>query len=155
MLLRKADWHDYHGLKFLLEHGADPNRITRWHHTALHQALRRDNALENIELLLDHGADATLANRTDGKSAVAMAARRGRGDVLASLERRGVAVELRGVDGLVGACARNDAARVQASARQEPSLARELVEGGGRLLAEFAGTRSTDGLCQLPELGVD
>ena len=29
MLLRKADWHDYDGLKYLLEHGADPNRMTR------------------------------------------------------------------------------------------------------------------------------
>src|SRR5947207_613071 len=44
MLLRKADWHDYQGLKFLLEHGADPNRITHWNYTALHQAMRRDNA---------------------------------------------------------------------------------------------------------------
>src|SRR5438445_6394313 len=26
MLLRKADWHDYDGSKFLLEHGGDPNR---------------------------------------------------------------------------------------------------------------------------------
>jgi len=40
------DWHDYGGIKFLLEHGADPNRMTRWHHTALHQALRRDNATD-------------------------------------------------------------------------------------------------------------
>src|SRR5438128_3138590 len=36
MLLRKADWHDYEGIQFLLEHGADPNRMTHWHHTALH-----------------------------------------------------------------------------------------------------------------------
>ena len=28
MLLRKADWHDYDGLEYLLEHGADPNRMT-------------------------------------------------------------------------------------------------------------------------------
>ena len=154
MLLRKADWHDYDGSKFLLEHGADPNRMTRWHHTALQHALRRDNALENIELLLDHGADATLANRTDGKSAVAMAARRGRGDVLALLERRGVAVELRGVDGLIAACARNEAARVQSIARQEPSLGRQLVREGGRLLAEFAGNWNTAGVRHLLDLGV-
>ena len=31
MLLRKADIHDYEGMKYLLEHGADPNRMTRWH----------------------------------------------------------------------------------------------------------------------------
>ncbi|HKR95300.1 MAG TPA: ankyrin repeat domain-containing protein, partial [Candidatus Angelobacter sp.] len=47
MLLRKADWHDYEGIKYLLEHGADPNAMTIWGYTALHQALRRDNALKN------------------------------------------------------------------------------------------------------------
>ncbi len=62
MLLRKADRHDYEGMKYLLEHGADPNRMTRWHYTALQQALRRDNRIELIDLMLDHGADPTLKN---------------------------------------------------------------------------------------------
>jgi ankyrin repeat protein len=155
MLLRKADWHDSEGSKFLLEHGADPNRMTRWGHTALQHAVRRDNVLENIELLLDHGADATLANHADGKSAVAMAARRGRGDVLALLERRGVAVELGGVDRLIAACARNDRASVTSIVRREPSLVPELVAEGGRLLAQFAGTGNRDGVERLLELGVD
>ena len=156
MLLRKADWHDYAGSRLLLEAGADPNRMTRWHHTALHQAVRRDNALANIELLLDHGADATLANRADGRSAVAIAARRGRGDVLALLEQRGVAVDLlEGVDRLIAACARNDAAAVQSIARQEPSLVRGLIAEGGRLLGEFAGNGNNDGIRRLMELGVE
>src|SRR4029077_11138973 len=113
MLLRKADWHDSDGSKFLLEHGADPNRMTRWRHTALQHAVQRDNAVENIELLLDHGAD--------GKSAVTMAARRGRRDVLALLERRARAVERAGLDRLIAACARNDRASVTSIARREPS----------------------------------
>ena len=37
------------GIQFLLAHGADPNRMTGWRLTALHQAVRRDNAVENIE----------------------------------------------------------------------------------------------------------
>src|SRR6478609_5529136 len=57
MLLRKADLHDYEGMKYLLEHGADPNRMTMWGYTALHQAVRRDNGIELIDLMLDHGAD--------------------------------------------------------------------------------------------------
>jgi ankyrin repeat protein len=110
MLLRKADMHDYEGMKYLLEHAADPNRMTRWHHTALHQALRRDNALANIGVMLDHGADPTLTNLADGRSGVAMASRRGRGDVLASFVRREIPLELYGVDRLIVACAMNDAA---------------------------------------------
>ncbi|PYP59694.1 MAG: ankryin [Gemmatimonadetes bacterium] len=155
MLLRKADWHDYDGIKLLLEHRADPNRMTRWHHTALHQAVRRDNALENIELLLDHAADTTIANRADGRSAVAIAARRGRADLLALLERRGVAVDLAGVDRLIAACARNDTAGVRSIVRREPSLARQLLAEGGRLLAQFAGNGNTDGVRRLLDLGVD
>jgi len=128
--------------------------MTRWHHTALHQSLRRDNALENIELLLDHGADPALENRSDGRSAVSMAARRGRGDVLESFERRGISVTLSGVEGLLAACARNDTAAVRSIAVREPELVKEAVAGGGRILAEFSGNGNTDGVRNLLDLGV-
>jgi hypothetical protein len=75
--------------------------------------------------------------------------------VLALLERRGVAVELAGLDRLIAACARNDRANVTSIVRREPSLARELVAEGGRLLAQFAGTGNSDGVDRLLELGVD
>lgn len=154
MLLRKADWHDYKGIKYLLERGADPNRMTRWHHTALHQALRRDNGLETIEILLDHGADPTLGNRWDGRSGVAMAARRGRGDVLELFERRNIPIELHGVERLIAVCARNDAAGVRSIAGHEPQLVSGLLMEGGRLLAEFAGNGNAHGVQHLLDLGV-
>jgi ankyrin repeat protein len=155
MLLRKADWHDYEGIQFLLEKGADPNRMTHWHLTALHQALRRDNDLQHIEEMLDHGADPMLRNRRDGKSAVAIAARRGRGDVLGSFERRGYPIELQGVERLIAACAKNDEATVHSTAESDPAAVRELLTQGGTLLAEFAGTGNTDGARLLLDLGVD
>jgi ankyrin repeat protein len=147
MLLRKHDWHDYDGIKWLLEHGADPNRLTRWGRTAIQQAVLRDNAREVVELLLDHGAE--------GKAAVAMAARRGRRDLLELFERRGIAVELHGVDRLVAACARDDEERVRAIVAQEPRLVSEVLADGGKLLAEFAGVGNTDGVRRLLDLGVD
>jgi ankyrin repeat protein len=163
ILLRKTDWHDYDGIKWLLEHGVDPNRTTRWGKTAMHNAMLSDNALEIVEVLLDHGADPTLvAARPDrspeassAKSAVAIAARRGRGDVLELFERRGVPIELHGVERLIAACARNDAAAVRAIADREPALVNELLANGGTLLAEFAGVGNTDGVRQLLDLGVD
>ena len=155
MLLRKADWHDAEGIRFLLERGADPNRVTHWGYTAIHQALRRDNALENIELMLDHGADPTLENRSDGQSAVEMAARRGRGDVLEAFERRGIPVALSGVERLLAACARNDTAVVRSIAEREPELVREVVSEGGQILAEFAGNGNTEGVRRLLDLGVN
>ena len=162
MLLRKTDWHDYEGIKWLLERGVDPNRRTRWGKTALHNAVLSDNALEIFEVLLDHGADPTLiADRPDrwdrsfsGRSAVAMAARRGRGDVLDLFARRGFPIELQGVERLLAACARNDGAAVRAIAAQDPQLVREVVAQGGKLLAEFAGTWNTAGVRHLLDLGV-
>jgi ankyrin repeat protein len=163
LLLRKTDWHDYDGIKWLLEHGANPNRTTHWGRTAFHHAVSRDNGIAIIDLLLEHGADPTLvAERanlrpTDGPglTGVAMAARRGRGDVLESIERRGIAIDLQGVGRLIAACARNDSAKVQAIAKKEPGLVRELLAQGGKLLAEFAGAGNTDGVRQLLDLGVN
>ena len=165
MLLRKADWHDYEGIKYLLERGADPNLITLWGYTALHQALRRDNALKNIELMLEHGADPAIKTVTkvraqfmpdfEQRSGLAIAAHRGRGDVLEAMERRSIAMEFSGVDRLIAACARNDAAAASAIAEREPQLVQELLAEGGRLLAEFAGTNNADGVQLLLDLGVN
>ncbi len=154
MLARKADWHDFDGIQFLLEHGANPNHMTRWGISALHQAIRRDNHLQNIEAMLDHGADPLLMSRADAKSSVSMAARRGRADALELFERRGTPIRLAGVERLIAACARNDSATIQSIVQHEPELVDELKADGGKLLAEFAGNGNTHGIRQLLDLGV-
>lgn len=154
MLIRKHDWHDYDGVKYLLEHGADPNLVRSRGLVAIHHAIVRDNALSIIELLLDHGADPRANHPRYHKSAIAIAARRGRGDVLDAIERRGFPIALDGVDRLIAACARNDAPAARGIAEREPGLARALLAEGGRLLAEFAGTWNTDGVRILLDLGV-
>jgi ankyrin repeat protein len=153
MLVRKHDWHDYDGAKYLLEHRADPNHHrTRGWPLPLHHALARDNALRTIELLLDYHADPLVLVK--GVSAVTLAARRGRGDVLAMLEQRGVPLSLEGVDRLIAACARDDAAQVRAISKREPQLVGELLAQGSTLLAEFTGTWNTAGVRHLLDLGV-
>jgi ankyrin repeat protein len=164
MLLRKADWHDYDGMKYLLEHGADPNLITLWGYTALHQTLRRDNALKNIELMLEHGADPAIRTVTKiaahfppvngQRTTFAIAAHRGRSDALAALERRGFALDFSGVDRLIAACARANPAAVNAIAEREPQLVKELLAVGGMLLAEFCGNDNAEGARILLDLGV-
>ena len=167
MLLRKADWHDYEGIRYLLEHGGDPNAMTIWGYTALHQALRRDNALKNIELMLEHGADPAIETAAEVRAAFTpqldpnrrrsgfvIAARRGRGDVLTALERRGLTLKFNGVDRLIAACAQNDQTAVRAIAAAEPRLVEELLAQGGTVLAEFAGNDNSEGIRLLLELGV-
>jgi hypothetical protein len=152
MLLRKHDWHDRDGIAFLLERGADPDRPTRWGYAALHQAIRRDNDLRIVELLLDHGADPERV--AHGRSAIAMAARDGRGDLLELFERRGVSVDLDGAERLLAACARDDSAAVASTASGDPAAVREILADGGSRLVEFAGVGNTAGVRHLLDLGV-
>ena len=163
MLLRKTDWHDYEGLKWLLEQDVDPNRITPWGKTAFHNAVLSDNSLEFFELLLKHGADPAIVSERphraqltpgSGKSAIAMAARRGRGDVLDLIEQRGIPVELAGVERLIAACAKNDEAKFRSIADGEPQLVHKLMAEGGKLLVQFAGVGNTGGARLLLDLGV-
>ena len=154
MLLRKTDTHDEEGLRLVLDHGADPNAPTKFGDNALHHALRRDNALSIIELLLDRGANPALQNTHDARSATAMAARRGRGDMLAMFEKRGIPLDLYGVDRLIAACAKGDRDAISLLVAGEPHLSQELIAEGGTLLAEFASNGNVEGLRCLLDLGV-
>jgi ankyrin repeat protein len=159
VLLRKADWHDEHGIELALEHGANPNFRTHWGFTALHQSLRRDNGLVIIELFLNHGADPTLETR-GGQSAIDIATRRGRGDVLALFEQRGfipfdasrfIVSWDDPLQRLLAACARNDQAAVK---RGAVNILHYLDSEAGTVLAEFAGNGNTEGVRNLLNLGV-
>ena len=152
MLIRKHDWHDYEGAKYLLERGVDPNYQRERGWIPIHHAIARNNGLETIELLLDHGADPRV--RKDGATAIERAARRGRGDLLALFAKRGFPIELQGVDRLIAACARDDGGAVRDIQKREPQLVEELLAQGATLLAEFASTWNTAGVHRLLDLGV-
>lgn len=161
ILLRKTDWHDYDGIKWLLEQGVDPNRPTRWGKTAVHNAALSDNSLRIFEVLLDHGGDPSIVAKrperwrsSNGKSATAIAARRGRGDVLQLLRERGYPIDLSGVDQLLAACAMNDKPLIGETIEQQPDLVNEVISEGGRFLAEFAGNGNVEGMRNLLDLGV-
>lgn len=162
LLLRKTDWHDHDGIKWLLDRGVDPNLPTQWGKTALHNAILSDNRLEIVRLLLEHGASPlAIATRPERgspqpgeRTAVQMAARRGRGDALHEFARRGFSTELRGLEGLLAACARDDAGAVAIIAGAEPQAVEQLRGDGGRFLAWFSGVDNVDGVRLLLDLGV-
>lgn len=152
MLIRKHDWHDYDGAKYLLEREVNPNYQRQRGWIAIHHAIARNNALALIELLLDHGADPML--RKDGTTAIERAVRKGRADLLKLFAQRGFSTEVTGVDRLIAACALDDAATIRQIREREPNLVRELLAQGPTLLAEFTGTWNTAGARQLLDLGV-
>jgi len=152
MLVRKHDWHDYYGVKYLLERGADADfhRERGWQ--PLHHALSRDNSLEIIELLLDYGADPMIVK--GGMTAAACAARRGRSDVLEVFERRKLPLAFHGIERLHVALAKADAAGLRALGEQEPALMRALLDDGATLLAEHTLTWNAPSVRLLLDLGV-
>ena len=91
----------------------------------------------------------------EGRNAVAMAARRGRGDILALFQARGTSLALDGVDRLIAACAMDNGAAIEAIRQTAPLLVTELQALDGTVLAEFAGNGNTEGVRHLLDLGVD
>jgi ankyrin repeat protein len=154
MLLRKHDWHHTEGVRYLLERGADPNFVGgRWL-TPLQHAVVRDNDLPIIELLVDHGADFSVSHPELPTSALGMAARRGRGDILRLADRRGRSVRLEGIEAVLAACALGDEAAAKELAVTNRKAVQELVRDGGQVLAEFAGNDNTRGVAILLDLGI-
>ena len=157
---RKCDWHDDKGLALALDHGANPNYLTRWQYTPFQQSIRRDNGLIMIEAMLNHGADPTLANNHDDRNAIQMAAYHGRGDILSALEQRGFVINLDDptgaptLDSLVAACARADLAAAQSITAHHPQLCAQLIDLGGPLLARFTGADNSAGVRCLLALGI-
>ncbi|MGA8532084.1 MAG: ankyrin repeat domain-containing protein [Acidobacteriaceae bacterium] len=155
VLARKADWHDDQGLSLVLVAGANPNFLTQWQYSPFQHAIRRDNGLVMIQLLLDYGADPNIRNNYDHRNAFQMAAYYGRGDILAELERRGFTpIYDQPLDVLVAACARADLSHAQSIIAVTPELLQQLLQLSGTLVVRFAGAGNLEGLRILLDLGV-
>lgn len=154
ILCRKADWHDFDGMKLALNYGSNPNYIPHWGSSSLQHSILRDNRIEIVRLLLDAGGDPLLPSNKDGYNSVQMAAIRGRGDVLRLFAERGFEVKLEGAERLAAACALADRAQIDAIVAEQPALRDALVSYGWHLLGAFAGVGNTDGVRCLLDLGV-
>jgi ankyrin repeat protein len=153
MLVRKLDWTDLEGVRWLLQHGAPVNHPSPWRGTALHHSLGRDNPLPFLALLMEHGADPTLTDK-GGHNAFQLAAAMGRGDVLDLFACNGFAYRLEGVDALRVACARGDEAGARALVAADPTLVARLAAEQPDVVAHFAGAGNTEGTRILLDLGL-
>jgi ankyrin repeat protein len=154
MLMRKFDWHDDEGVAWLLSLGVDTNFLTQWGDRPLQHALSRGNPLAYFELLLEYGADPTLASK-DGTTAVALAARMARADVLDLFERRRFTVALEGDDAFLAACARADENIARTMAAGDPELVQRLQANYSAVLIDFAGSGNTAAVRLMLDLGFD
>jgi len=154
MVVRKSDWHDQEGLRLVLRYATALNHISFWGFTALQHAIRRDNALAMVELLLEHGADPEVATPKFPLAGHALAAHRGRADVLDLIGQRAGAAALTGLAALLAACARGDLVSARALHDRDAGARRALEADPGTPLAEFAGNGNTAGVACLLDLGV-
>ena len=154
MLHRKLDWTNYEGVVWLLQHGADPNAVSRWGNRGLDHAIGRDNTLRFFEALLDHGADPRLTT-ADGVNAVMRAAGAGRSDVLDLFEQTGFRFKLEGEAAFLAACARGDSALAEKLAAENADIVESLKVDRPETLAYFAGAGNTEGVRILLDMGFD
>lgn len=125
------------GIRWLLDHGADPNiRSGAERETALHAAVRQGQSPDVIRLLLDRGAD-PRAERGDGRSAWLLARRSGQAALATVLELAGaLPTPLSPADQLLEACASGSVGLAEQLAT--PALLRELDPEDLRLLRDAA-----------------
>jgi ankyrin repeat protein len=149
----KIDYMDPAGLRLILEAGADPNAISRWGHATLHMVATRNQTVETAQLLLEFGADPTVRDRA-GKSAFALAARFGRGDLLTLYRERGFDDDsLTPADRLIAACAEADRAGAEAILAANPGLVESFAERDHWAIAEMAKAGRAEAVQLMLDLG--
>lgn len=142
------------GMRWLLEHGADPNvtslaeRETPLHRVAI------ERSLPVIDLLLAHGADPRAA-RADGRTPYTLAVRSGNAPAVERFTAVGAAVPLSTVDAFIGDCMRGDVDAAHARRAGHPTLMHELDDEDRATLGVAAGKGRTDCVRLMVALGFD
>ncbi len=121
------------GIRWLLEHGADPN--LPWSEPGdapIHVVAQRwDVAM--LELLVSHGAD-IKQRRADGRTAHTVAELHGNAAVAAWLLEHGATDERTTLERFISACARGERASADALLQAHPELRRELQDEHHRMM---------------------
>ena len=142
------------GIRWLLEHGADPNRTsTDEEETALHLAVRNGWGVEALKLLLDHGAD-VHAQRKDGKTAYKLAVLHGNNAGATLLAERGGEATLDPIERFLAECGAGNRAGALSLLSNDPDLIQSLTPEQQRILPAAAGLPNDEAVRLLLEFGV-
>jgi ankyrin repeat protein len=154
-MLHQIDLGYLAGVRWFLDHGADPDVKHPWGLSALHWAIMRPGTGQIVELLLERGAD-PCALTPAGLSALDMAERRhGKVEVVPALERRGCPRGQRTqFDEAIVAAAYGDEARARALLGDAPAASLQGPHDRS-LVAAFAEAGNRQGAVILARLGFD
>jgi ankyrin repeat protein len=155
-MLHQIDLGYLEGVRWFLDHGADPNVRHPWGLSALHWAIQRPGTSAIVELLLERGADAQAKTIT-GRSALDLAERwHGKVEVAPALERCGATRgERTALDQLIVAAAYGDEARARSLLDAEPELLAQARSWDRPRVAAFAESGNRPGAVILAKLGFD
>jgi ankyrin repeat protein len=155
-MLHQIDLGYLAGVRWFLDHGANPNVRHPWGLSALHWAIQRPGTSAIVELLLERGADAKAQTLT-GRSALDLAERwHGKVEVAPALERRGATrAERTALDELVVAAAYGDEPRARALLEAQPDLLAQAEYWDRSRVAAFAEAGNRQGAVILAKLGFD
>jgi len=150
----KLDYDDFEGLRKLLELGGDPDGPTPFGNWPIHQAVWRGRKRRYFDLLIEHGASVDRKNG-EGRTAYAMAARSGKGEIMEWLVAAGASTELAPVDAFIAACAGGERAKAESVLAEVPDLRERFTGRDATEICEAAAAGNTVGVRTMLELGWD
>ena len=142
------------GIRWLLEHGADPNRAsTEEEETALQLAVRNGWGVEALKLLLGHGADVD-ARRKDGKTAYQLAVLYGNFEGATLLAEHGAEATLDTTERFLAECGAGNREGALSVLSEDSDLVERLTPEQQGVLPAAAGLPNNEAVRLLLEFGL-
>lgn len=155
-MLHQIDLGFLPGVRWFLDHGADPNVKHPNGLSALHWAIMRPGTSQIVELLLERGADAREQTPWGHTPLDRVERRHGKVELVPALESRGCPRSARKpVDELVVAAAYGDETRARALLAAHPGMLSEPSDEDRSQVSAFAEAGNRDGALILARLGFD
>ncbi|MGI9519448.1 MAG: ankyrin repeat domain-containing protein, partial [Pirellulaceae bacterium] len=155
VLLRKLDFDDIEGVRYLLDRGVDVNHAGYWGKTPLHQVIMRGRDLPTIQLLVDRGADVNATRKSDGATPYLLACLYGRDDVAQRLVDNGASARLTPVESLMAVCGLGLRDEAMALVQENPQLPDELTEDQHRVITLAGRKGNQQAIDTMLDVGFD
>jgi ankyrin repeat protein len=152
-LLRKLDYEDFDGVKFMLGRGIDPNHLhPGTGKAAMHWAIMRRRGLKFIKVIHAAGGDPNLKDK-EGFTPYTLATRLDRSDVADYLLKHGAIDDRDAAAKLIDAAVAGDMKTVRALLKQSPTILKSPTPAQLQALPGAAAAGNLAGVKALLDLG--